>query len=166
MFFRKSTFYVNTIVCFVRIRNMYEIVLLVLSKTVFGIFLRTFDCYGDLTFAFKAFESHNYLICCLIITPVLANLLFTTMVWMTSTFDSRREKWWSWILLPLSLWPQYQIAKLLKSIASKTSKEEWKKHENKLDKELLFIEPWLESIPQMFSSVCVYSLLRYRDIRL
>ena len=37
-------------------------------------------------------------------------------MWYTSEFDTRREKRWTWILVLLFIWPQYQAFKLIVGI--------------------------------------------------
>ena len=126
-----------------------------LQHITFGIILRTFDSYGDINFALQAFTTENYLIGCLILAPVLISLGFTFHIWKSSSFDSAKAKRWSWILVSLNFWPQYQVVKLIKAIISRNPEKDWENMENKLDHQLLFIEPWLEAIPQFFSSVSV-----------
>ena len=135
----------------------------VIQHITFGILLRTFDSYGDLNFGLHAFTTNNYLIGCLILSPVLVNIGFTLNVWRRSSFDSLKAKRWTWIFVLLNLWPQYQVLKLLKAIISKNVEKDWKIREDKLERQLLFIEPWLEAIPQFFSSVSVFVLLYARD---
>ena len=141
-----------------------KIFLKVLQHITFGIILRTFDSYGDINFALQAFTTENYLIGCLILAPVLISLGFTFHIWKSSSFDSAKAKRWSWILVLLNFWPQYQVVKLIKAIIRRNPEKNWKNMENKLEHQLLFIEPWLEAIPQFFSSVSVFFLLYSRDI--
>ena len=37
-------------------------------------------------------------------------------VWKDSGLDSEEEKRWTWVLVLLTLWPQYQAVKLVKRI--------------------------------------------------
>ena len=140
-----------------------EIFLKFLQHITFGIILRTFDSYGDINFALQAFTTENYLIGCLILSPVLISLGFTFHIWKSTSFDGAKAKRWSWILVLLNFWPQYQVVKLLKAIISRNQEKNWKNMEYKLEQQLLFIEPWLEAIPQFFSSVSVFFLLYSRD---
>ena len=145
------------------IMSGWKIFFKVLQHITFGIILRTFDSYGDINFALQAFTTENYLIGCLILAPVLISLGFTFHIWKSSSFDSAKAKRWSWILVLLNFWPQYQVVKLIKAIISRNPEKNWENMENKLDHQLLFIEPWLEAIPQFFSSVSVFFLLYGRD---
>ena len=135
----------------------------VIRLITFGVGLRTFDTYGDINFALQAFTTKNYLISCLILTPVLICLGFTFKVWKDTSFDSSIEKRWSWILVLLNLWPQYQVAKLLRFIIRGISDSDLKEKEDKLERQLLYIEPWIEAIPQFFCSISVYFMLSNRD---
>ena len=138
------------------IMSCREIFLKFLQHITFGIILRTFDSYGDINFALQAFTTENYLIGCLILSPVLISLGFTFHIWKSTSFDGAKAKRWSWILVLLNFWPQYQVVKLLKAIISRNQEKNWKNMEYKLEQQLLFIEPWLEAIPQFFSSVSVF----------
>ena len=141
----------------------YATVFTVIRLITFGVGLRTFDTYGDINFALQAFTTKNYLISCLILSPVLICLGFTFKVWKDSSFDSSKEKRWSWILVLLNLWPQYQVAKLLGFIIRGISDSDLKEKDDKLERQLLYIEPWIEAIPQFFCSISVYFLLSDRD---
>ena len=141
----------------------YATVFTVIRLITFGVGLRTFDTYGDINFALQAFTTKNYLISCLILSPVLICLGFTFKVWKDSSFDNSKEKRWSWILVLLNLWPQYQVAKLLGLIIRGISDFDLKEKEDKLERQLLYIEPWIEAIPQFFCSISVYFMLSNRD---
>ena len=46
----------------------------------------------------------------------------SSYIWYKCNLDSAKEKRWTWILLPLLLWPQYQALKITKGILTKQGK--------------------------------------------
>ena len=135
----------------------------ILQLTIFDILLPTGDVIGDINFAIAAFVSKNYGITCLMIFPVLLNMAFTSHKWLSTDFDAQKEKRFSWILVVLNLWPQYQVCKLLFTIFRGKCKDNWEPVKDKIKKELYFIEPFIEAIPQFFVSVAVFNLLFNRS---
>ena len=131
-----------------------------IQHIIFDILLPTADTFGDVNFAISAFSTQHYGISCLMITPVFFNVLFNAYMWKTTTFDSTNERRFTWILVGLNIWPQYQIAKLLISIIK--SKENWKERQTKIKNQISYIEPFIEAIPQYIISVCVYMILAQR----
>ena len=129
--------------------------------TVFGVVLPTADSFGDILFTYTAFQTGNPKIACTIGFPVVLNVLFQIWKFFTQDFDGKLEKWLSWIFVILTVWPQYQALKLLGSILCGKSKEEWKRKKEKYLKELYFIEPCIESIPQYFGKLCVWITLAH-----
>ena len=127
--------------------------------TVFGVALPTVDSFSDIFFTYNAFKSGNPKIACTIGFPVVLNVLFQTWKFFTQDFDGKLEKWFSWIFVILTVWPQYQALKLLGSILCGKTKEEWKRKKEKYLQELYFIEPCIESIPQYFGKLCLWITL-------
>ena len=142
---------------------MFCNILTVFQLIIFGILLPTADLSGDVNFSFKAFYTRNPLIGCLMITPVIFNMLFNVAMWRTTNFDSRKEKRFTWMLVLMNLWPQYQSLKILISIFRKEPMEQWKPKNDEIAYKLAYIEPFVEAIPQYFISFCVFSLLYFRD---
>ena len=95
----------------------------ILQQTIFNILLPTSDFCGDIIFAFNAFSTENYGICCLMLVPVLLNMLFTFYKWKSTDFDTKKEKQFTWLLVILCVWPQYQVVKVILSIFRGKSKD-------------------------------------------
>ena len=50
--------------------------------------------------------------------PIFSNSCYTVFsyIWYSSKLDTIEERRWTWILVPLFVWPQYQALKLIKRI--------------------------------------------------
>ena len=95
---------------------------IILQHTIFDILLPTADAFGDINFAIGAFWSQNYAIGCLMILPVIFNMLFNLYKWLSKSHDTQNEKRFTWLFVVLSLWPQYQVFKLILLILRGKSK--------------------------------------------
>ena len=122
----------------------------------FAIIFPLVDTGADVNFSIMAFTRKHYLIGCLIMSPVIANVLFICSAWKKGNFDSRKEKWFTWILAVLTLWPPYQAVKLIRNIIAKKEQRSWEAKKVKLENQVFSIEPWIESIPQYIITICVY----------
>ena len=131
----------------------------ILQQTIFDIVIPTSDVCLDISFAFKAFSTENYGIGCLILFPVLLNMLFTFYKWESTDFDTKKEKQFTWLLVILCVWPQYQVVKVILSICRGKSKDVWKPMQDKHKNELSYIEPVVEGIPELFILQGVFCLL-------
>ena len=136
---------------------------IIIQHVWFGVILPLVDTKGDITFAVTAFVRGKYKIGVLMISPVLANVFFICYVWWKSKFDRKREKIYSWIFVLLNIWPQYQVFKLILSIYRTKPQNDLEQKEKKLEIQVLSIEPWIEAIPQFFSTVCLFTDLYTKD---
>ena len=127
----------------------------ILEIFAFAVLFPLVDSGADVNFSWRAFNNKHYLIGCLILSPVIANILFICSVWKKEKFDQRKEKWFTWILAVLSLWPPYQAVKLIRNIIAKKDRS-WEAKKVQLENRVFSIEPWIESIPQYIITVCVY----------
>ena len=141
---------------------MAEHVFTTLQHTIMDILIPSSDVIGDFIFAFSAFSTQNYCIGCLMMFPMLISMVFNFYKWVSTDFDTEKEKRYTWVLVVLCIWPQYQVIKLLLTIFRGTSKSIWKPMQNRYRKELSYIEPFIEAIPQFFTSMCVFALLAGR----
>ena len=133
----------------------------ILEIFAFAVLFPLVDSGADVNFSIRAFCNKHYLIGCLILSPVIANILFICFVWKKGKFDQRKEKWFTWILAVLSLWPPYQAVKLIRNIIAKKEdswegSRSWEAKKVQLENRVFSIEPWIESIPQYIITVCVY----------
>ena len=123
---------------------MFDNILTILKLIIFDIVLPTTDSYGDIMFSIKACFNNSPVIGCLMGIPVIFNIFFHASMWRTTTFDSRKEKHFTWALVLMDLWPQYQSLKVLKSIFLYLAKI---KHENQSDAlSLLFVDNPIKSV--------------------
>ena len=77
-----------------------DVVLIVLLS----ILLPSWDMYSDLALTIRlAFEGEVYYALCLL-TPQLVNIGMTALLW--HRVEPTEHRHWSWILLPLQIWPQ------------------------------------------------------------
>ena len=135
----------------------------VLKLIIFDILLPTIDTVGDVTFSIEAFTTQNFGIGILQMLPVILNGLFQLYKWKTSNFDSVKEKQFTWIFVLLNVWPQYQAVKLLFWIFIMDSKDAIKEKQDRIKKELSYIEPFIEAIPELFISCSIFGILVTRD---
>ena len=133
--------------------------LTVFQHTVFDILLPTSDVFGDINFAISAFSNDHPFIGSLMIFPVLVNIFFNLYKWSSTDHDTQKEKQFTWILALFNLWPQYQVVKLLLKIFRGKSEDVWKPVQDRIKKELSYIEPFIEAIPQLFVQMCVFVFL-------
>ena len=139
----------------------------ILQHTILDILVPTVDVFGDINFAYQAFSTQYYGVGCLMMFPVLLSIIFNSYKWFSTNFDTDKEKRYTWLLVILCMWPQYQVIKLLLSIFHGKSKVIWNAMQVKIKTQLSFIEPFVEAIPELFISVSVFSLLvgkRYRKM--
>ena len=139
----------------------------ILQHTILDILVPTVDVFGDINFAYQAFSTQYYGVGCMMMFPVLLSIIFNFYKWFSTDFDTDKEKRYTWLLVILCMWPQYQVIKLLLSICHGKSKVIWNAMQVKIKTQLSFIEPFVEAIPELFISVSVFSLLvgkRYRKM--
>ena len=141
---------------------MAEHVFTTLQHTIMDILIPSSDVITDFIFAIKAFSTQNYYIGCLMMFPMLISMVFNFYKWVSTDFDTEKEKRYTWVLVVLCIWPQYQVIKLLLTIFRGTPKSIWKPMQNRYRKELSYIEPFIEAIPQFFTSMCIFALLAGR----
>ena len=76
----------------------------VLLIVLLSIMLPSWDVYSDLALTIRlALEGEVYYALCLL-TPQLVNIGLTAALWNQIELTEHRH--WSWILLPLQIWPQ------------------------------------------------------------
>ena len=102
---------------------MSENGLTVLQHTVFDILLPTADVFGDIYFGISALRSHILGTGCVTLLPVTLNMICNAYKWFSTDFDTPKERRFTWILVLLNLWPQYQVLKLLLLILGGKSKD-------------------------------------------
>ena len=138
---------------------MAESAFTLLQHTIFDILLPTQDVLGDMNFVLDAFYTQHYRIGCLMMFPVLLSMTFNFYKWFWTDFDSKKEKRYTWMLVILGMWPQYQVLKLILSIIRGKSKNIWKLTQDKIKKDLTYIEPFVEAIPELFIQIGVWAFL-------
>ena len=144
------------------------------NHLIFGVVLPTADSFLDINFSYVAFTSEdlrdiNFIIASFLVTPVVFNIIFQIWKFFSecrgkSNFDGPIEKWFTWIFVIFTIWPQWQALKLIGSIFCVNTEEQWKKwkrREKKYKTELYSIEPMIESIPQYIVKLCVWITLAH-----
>ena len=132
-------------------------------RTLYDILRPTFDLVRDWDFARGALVTHHPGVAFLMILPVLFNLALNLYKWSSTDYDTKKEKQFTWVLVILGLWPQYQMFKLLWLILRGESNDIWKPLQDKIKKEISDIERFIETIPQFFVSIFVFSLFVARS---
>ena len=140
---------------------MYKNFFLILRHLVLGIILPTADTFSDINFAISAFSTQNPRIGISMLLPVILNLAFNIYFWMVTKFDSETERRFTWLLIIMNVWPQYQVLKLIVSIVR--GKDNWKNRQEKIRRDLSYIEPFIEAVPQYFIALGVFGMLVSRD---
>ena len=140
---------------------MYKNFFLILRHLVLGIILPTADTFSDINFAISAFSTQNPRIGISMLLPVILNLAFNIYFWMVTKFDSETERRFTWLLIIMNVWPQYQVLKLIVSIVR--GKDNWKDRQKKIRRDLSYIEPFIEAVPQYFIALGVFGMLVSRD---
>ena len=135
----------------------------IVQIAIFGIIFPLLDSGGDVNFSISAIRNKHYQIGCLIISPVIAYIIFICSVWKKGNFDTKKERWFTWILAVLTIWPPYQAFKLIRNILGKKDQRSWEAKKLKLENQVFSIEPWIESIPQYIISVCIYEHLLLKE---
>ena len=138
---------------------MVRNILITIRLTVRYILLPTTDVLGDINFAIRALCSHNFGIGCAMILPIVLNMAFNLYKWTSTEYDTQKEKRFTWLLVILNVWPQYQVLKLILLILCGTPQEVWLPWKDKIKQELSFTEPFVVAVPQFFISVFVFFLL-------
>ena len=109
---------------------MYRIFFLILQELILGIILPTADTFSDINFAISAFSTQNPRIGISMLLPVILNLAFNIYFLIVTKFDSQRERRFTWLLIIMNVWPQYQVLKLIVSIVR--GKDNWKDRQKKI----------------------------------
>ena len=85
----------------------------ILQDIIFDIALPTADVFGDINFALRALSTGHFGIGFLMTLPVFINFILICFKWKTTDLDTPKEKKFTWLLVFMNVWPQYQIAKLI-----------------------------------------------------
>ena len=118
----------------------------------FDVFLPTLDVYGDASLVIPWYYQGHYAYASLMTVPMVLNYLFTTYKWWA--MEKASDKKWSWVLVMLQLWPQWNAFKVMRKIYKKDDRaEELKK---RIKKELSSIEPFFESVPSILIMTCIW----------
>ena len=130
---------------------------------VFDILLPTTDVIGDVIFSIEALLKSHMLIGFVMLIFVILSVICEVYKWIKTDFDTEKEKKITWLLALLHLWPQYQSCKLIWSILRGTRTDLWEKQHEKIKSQLSCIAPLIESLPQFFVELSIYTMLVTRD---
>ena len=92
--------------------HLPDLVTPILKTLIMNIGLPTLDIYLDVRFIWRLFPDH-WSCGLLVVAGILANFLFTALVWWRQ--EPRLEKARTWPLLLLQVWPQYKAAQVSSS---------------------------------------------------
>ena len=121
-----------------------EIAKNLLILIIANICLPTYDTYTDIALIIRLLLHGPSLKFGLgLMVPLFMNIFATTFTWWRK--DSSEEKKWTWILVILLIWPQYQAAKVLILLFKDFEKSQQKKME--LERDIDCLESCLEAVP-------------------
>ena len=104
-----------------------EIAKNLLILIIANICLPTYDTYADIALIIRLLLHGPSLKFGLgLIMPLLMNIFATTFTWWRK--DSSEEKKWTWILVILLIWPQYQAVKVVILLFKDFAKSRQKKN--------------------------------------
>ena len=137
--------------------------------TFFDVILPTFDVYGDFSLILSWLIRGHPVYAGMMTVPMLLNYIFTSYKWWVmekkKKSDSRK---WSWILVLLQFWQQWNVLKVIVKLVKKDDQAEEKK--KTMLRELSSIEPFMESMPSMLFMTCIwmhtdalYNVRRYHN---
>ena len=75
----------------------------IVQIAIFGIIFPLLDSGGDVNFSIRAIRNKHYQIGCLILSPVIAYIIFICSVWKKGNFDTKKERWFTWIFAVLTI---------------------------------------------------------------
>ena len=84
--------------------------------------------------------------------PLMLNYLFMSYKWWT--MENASDKKWSWILVLLQLWQQWNALKIIYKIFKKDVRA--REEKKRMLKELSSIEPFFESVPSTLIMTCIW----------
>ena len=140
--------------------NIEKTLISTLLVCILGIAFPTLDLYKDVRVVIVTMVTYPqyWQFGTFLLMTNIINFFFTCFTWWR--LETRLNKYWSWILLLLQLWPQFEAVKVLWLMwkGDKQAKQE----KLKLDREVGGLEPFLESLPSVFI-VYYFSHFRYSN---
>ena len=127
----------------------------------FDVVLPTLDVYGDASLVIPWYYQGHYAYASLMTVPMVLNYLFTTYKWWS--MEKASDKKWSWVLVVLQLWQQWNAFKVMYKIYKKDDRAEEKK--KRTLKELSSIEPFFESVPSILIMTGIWLYAVDYDLR-
>ena len=132
--------------------DVYSDVSLIVSWYYQGYYSYTLGYYnrysGSANNAYQAFIVYA----AMMTIPLMLNYLFMSYKWWT--MENASDKKWSWILVLLQLWQQWNALKIIYKFFKKDIRAEEEK--KRMLKELSSIEPFFESVPSILIMTCVW----------
>ena len=113
------------------------------SLMLFDVLLPIADVYGDASLVIPWYLEGHYMYAMAMTIPMLLNYIFTSRKWWS--FEEKKHKWWSWILVIFQLWQPWRASKVMILLYKNDEKAQAKKKE--MMRDLSSIEPFLESLP-------------------
>ena len=114
--------------------------------------LPSIDAYLDLSMIIKWYMSGHLRYAISMTFPIFIHFVFTIFKWVR--LEKKENKWWSWTLLLLQLWPQWRVSRAIHLIYKKDDKAAFKYQE--LMREVTTTEPFLESWPSIMIYTCIW----------
>ena len=127
----------------------------------FDVFLPTLDVYGDASLVIPWYYQGHYAYASLMTAPMILNYIFTAYKWWS--MEKASDKKWSWVLVMLQLWQQWNAFKVMRLIYKKDDRAEEKK--KRTLKELSSIEPFFESVPSILIMTGIWLYAVDYDLR-
>ena len=124
-----------------------------LLLVVFSICLPTWDSVYDVYFSIFAIINGELAWGIALLVPVIVNMFFTGMIWYKTDqgVTWKEDKRWTWVLVLLTVWPQWRALNLFYDIVYKGEDEALQRKEA-FERRAGGLEPFLESAPQVILS--------------
>ena len=120
-----------------------------------NVVLPTIDVYTDASLVFDWFIRGHPVYAGMMTFPLALNYIFTTYKWWSmekkKKSDSRK---WSWVLVLLQVWQQWNSIKIIYRILNRDKCAEVKK--KTILRELSSIEPFFEAVPSILIMTCIW----------
>ena len=110
---------------------------------VLDVLLPISDMCGDKYLVIVWYLGCHYRYAMSMMIPLLLNLIFTCFKWWS--FEKKKNKWWSSILVILEFWQPWRAMKIVYLLYKNDNQAQAKKKE--FMREVLSIEPFLEAVP-------------------
>eukprot|EP00092_Neocalanus_flemingeri_P009234 GFUD01009939.1.p1 GENE.GFUD01009939.1~~GFUD01009939.1.p1 ORF type:complete len:552 (-),score=107.03 GFUD01009939.1:142-1797(-) len=124
----------------------------ILVIVIFSIIVPSVDSISDITLGIRFLLNGRPWWALSVLSPVLANTLFTALLW--TRLEVSAVKRWSWVLVLLQVWPQYCAARVVWLFYS--GRHNAIREKEQFERGIISLEPFIESVPQVLILCNIY----------